>query len=180
MDIGIISVRYAKALYKYASEHKEEEKVFREMLTLTESFNAVHKLQSTLLNPILTDEKKYQLLIKACCGSNEISDSVQRFIKLIICKRRAQFMLFIAYSYISLYRKDKNIVNSVLTVPAEISTKFIAHLQKLIESKTNSKVEFQTKIDKEIGGGFILEYDTYRLDASMRTQIERIRRILKE
>ena len=28
MDLGIISMRYAKALLKFAAEHKEEERVY--------------------------------------------------------------------------------------------------------------------------------------------------------
>ncbi|MBR1446518.1 MAG: F0F1 ATP synthase subunit delta, partial [Alloprevotella sp.] len=44
--------------------------------------------------------------------------------------------------------------------------------------RTRSKVEFSTVVDPELGGGFVLEYDTSRLDASLRTQIQELRRTL--
>ena len=40
-------------------------------------------------------------------------------------------------------------------------------------------MEFEVCVDEKIEGGFILEYDTYRLDASLRTQLDQIHRELK-
>ena len=41
-----------------------------------------------------------------------------------------------------------------------------------MESKSQNHVEFEVRIDKDIQGGFILDYDTFRLDASLRTQLK--------
>jgi F-type H+-transporting ATPase subunit delta len=44
----------------------------------------------------------------------------------------------------------------------------------LVESNTNGTVEFETEVDADIIGGFILEYDTYRMDASVKTRLNTI------
>ncbi|MBR5928383.1 MAG: F0F1 ATP synthase subunit delta, partial [Prevotella sp.] len=40
--------------------------------------------------------------------------------------------------------------------------------------KTNGTVEFESEVDPDIIGGFILEYDTYRMDASVKTKLNSI------
>ena len=47
------------------------------------------------------------------------------------------------------------------------------------ESKTNGTVEFETEVNPDIVGGFILEYDTFRMDASVRSKLNNILNTLK-
>ena len=44
----------------------------------------------------------------------------------------------------------------------------------MVESKTNGAVEFETEVNPDIIGGFILEYDTYRMDASIKNKLKTI------
>ena len=53
-------------------------------------------------------------------------------------------------------------------------------MKQLVESKSLGTVEFQTEVNPEIIGGFILEYDTYRMDASVKTKLNTILTQLKK
>ena len=50
----------------------------------------------------------------------------------------------------------------------------------MVESKTNGTVEFETVLNPDIIGGFILEYDTYRMDASVKAKLNSILQALKK
>ena len=52
-------------------------------------------------------------------------------------------------------------------------------MRQMVESKTRGTVEFNTEVDPDIIGGFILEYDTYRMDASVKTGLRKILAELK-
>lgn len=65
MDIGVISVRYARALLKSAEEAKLEAQVYAEMQTLADSYLRVPELRFTIDNPMLAKDKKESLLIAA-------------------------------------------------------------------------------------------------------------------
>ena len=65
MDIGVISVRYARALLKAAAGAGQEDKVYHEMQTLTKSFIEVSGLRFTIDNPMLSKDKKKELIITA-------------------------------------------------------------------------------------------------------------------
>lgn len=179
MDLGIISMRYAKALLLFAQEQKEDDKVYAEMANLADTFLMVPALQQALLNPVLTNEQKEQLLTTAACGKTAPTNSLKQFIKLVLKKQRANIMMFVAHSYGTIYREQKHIIKSKLVVPTALTSDLIAKLQQMVEGKSKCKVDFQVKQDAAIGGGFILEYDTYRLDASVRTQLAKIKRELK-
>ena len=83
-------------------------------------------------------------------------------------------MQFIANSFISLYRKHNNLIRAKLTTASALDSATEAKLRRLVESKTNGVVEFTTEINSDLIGGFVLEYDTYRMDASVRTQLNTI------
>jgi F-type H+-transporting ATPase subunit delta len=50
-------------------------------------------------------------------------------------------------------------------------------MKQMVEAKTQGTVEFTTEVDPSIIGGFVLEYDTYRMDVSVQSQL---RTILKQ
>lgn len=179
MDIGIVASRYAKALLRFAMEKNEEKAVYAEMQRLDHSFRNVSALNTTLQNPILSHDQKVSLLCAACTESEEIAASTARFIRLVVEKKRADFMHFIATSFIHLYETEKHIVNARLTLSSPATEKIASRLQALVEARTHRKVHFDTKIDPSLEGGFILEYDDYRLDASLRGQFDKLRRELK-
>ena len=85
---------------------------------------------------------------------------------------------FIAQSYVSAYRKQQHLIHSKLTVPVALDDATIERLKSLVKAKTNNEVEFVVDIDPSIIGGFVLEYDTYSFDASIRTKLNRMKKQL--
>ena len=65
MDIGVISVRYARALLKSALDAKQEDTIYGEMLLLAKSYVEVPQLRQTIDNPMLSKETKQSLLTTA-------------------------------------------------------------------------------------------------------------------
>ena len=172
MDIGVISVRYARALLKCSTEACLEDKVYQDMQTLAKSYIDVPELRFTIDNPMIAKESK-EALLKAAAG-NEATKLTEDFIKLVWKEDRENVMQFIANSYITLYRKQKNVIRGKLTTAAEVTPAMEQKMRQLVESKTNGTVEFETEVKSDIIGGFILEYDTYRMDASVKTKLNSI------
>lgn len=178
MDIGVISVRYARALLKAAINAGQEDKVYHEMQTLAQCFIEVSGLRFTIDNPMLSKDKKKDLLITACGG--DASVLVVTFITLVLKEDRENMLQFIANSYITLYRQHKNIIRGKLTTATRVSDNTTKKMRAMVESRAKGTVEFETEINHDIIGGFILEYDTYRLDASVQKQLREILSQLKK
>lgn len=172
MDLGLISVRYARALLKASIAAKQSEKVYSDMLSVAESYLELPQLKATIDNPMLSKQQKESLLITAAAGTS--CDLTKSFFGLVLKEGREGIMQFIANSFISLYRKHNNLIRAKLTTATTLDSPMETKLRQLVESKTNGNVEFKTEVKPDIIGGFILEYDTYRMDASVKTQLNTV------
>ena len=178
MDIGVISVRYARALLKSATDAKIEQQVYAEMQLIAKSYIEVPQLRATIDNPMLSKDKKEALLLTA--AGKEPSALMKAFVQLVLKEDRESVMQFIANSYVTLYRQQKNVIRGRLITAAAVSPETEQKMRQMVESKTNGTVEFESQVNPDIIGGFILEYDTYRMDASVKTKLNSILNTLKK
>ena len=177
MDIGLISVRYARALLKSATDAKIEADVYKEMQTMAKTYAEVPQLRQTIDNPMLSKDTKQTLLLTAV--GEKPCELTKAFISLVLKEDRENVMQFIANSYVTLYRQQKNVIRGRLITAAAVSPATEQKMRQMVESKTNGTVEFETEVNPDIIGGFILEYDTYRMDASVKSKLNSILNSLK-
>ena len=111
---------------------------------------------------------------------DEVTPLTRAFIGLVLKEGREQVMQFIANSYVTLYRQQKNVIRGRLFTAAHVSAQTEQKMRQMVESKTNGTVEFETEVNPDIIGGFILEYDTYRMDASVKAKLNSILNTLKK
>lgn len=174
MDIGIVSSRYAKALYQFAVVHHQQDDVYTAMNILGNSYKEVPRLSIILENPSMNAQDKMHLL-QTASGDSGIA-CLDAFFKMVIRKGRVNMLPFIAQSFIRVYLEKKNMIQCSLTVPIRLSDTTIGRIKSIVESKTNKEVEFTLSIDPTIIGGFILEYNANCLDASVAGQLKAIRK----
>ena len=178
MDIGVISMRYARALLKSATDAKLEDTVYQDMMAMAQSYVDVPALRQTIDNPMLAKDKKESLLTVA--SGDKPCELTKAFIALVLKEDRENMVQFMANSYVTLYRKQKNVIRGKLTTAARVSAETEQKMRQMVESKTNGTVEFETEVNPDIIGGFILEYDTFRMDASVRSKLNTILTQLKK
>ena len=178
MDIGVISVRYARALLKSATDANIEESVYQQMQLIVNSYIDVPALRQAIDNPMLSKDKK-QVLLETAAGGEQVLPLVKDFIAMVLKEDRENMIQFMAASYVTLYRQQKNIIRGKLTTAVGVSPEMEQKMRQMVESKTQGTVEFETEVDPDIIGGFILEYDTYRMDASVKAKLNTILTALK-
>lgn len=173
MNSGMVSMRYARALLSYALENKVEDVIFSEMKTLSETLACESQLRATLENPVLSTIDKQQL-IQLATGS-QVSDAFVRFIELVLNQKRENHLQTIGLMYLDLYRKHKNITVGRLITACPVDDSTINKIKQLVQQKEEGSIEFVTEVDPKLGGGFVLYVGTYRLDASVKSQLTKIK-----
>lgn len=176
MNEGMISKRYARALLQYAVGQKAEDTVFSEMKRLAATFADEPKLRVAMENPMLSKENKLKLILAVV--DNKGSDCYKQFVQLVIDKMREKHLRNMALSYIDLYCEMKNINMGKLVTATEVDDATVEKMKALAQKVKPGKLEFETRVDADIDGGFVLYVDTYRLDASVKTQLNRIKQSL--
>lgn len=173
MNTGKISARYAKALFMFAEDNKHEELVYNDVKTLSKSFTEVPQLRETLANPTISKQKKKELLITA--AGTQVCTEFNRFLDLVIEHKREEYFQSICLVFQDLYRDKKNIITSTLITATPISAAEEERMRKAVQSVTDGTIEFQKEVDPDLIGGFVLNVETYQLDASIKSQLRSVK-----
>jgi F-type H+-transporting ATPase subunit delta len=179
VDKGRISTRYARALYDFALEKGEETKLYEEMKILLSQLSSFSSLHDTLKNPTVANENKIKLLTTAAGIS--VSNSYQSLSRLLVKNKREADIWLVALTYQLYYRRQKGMVVAQLTTAEAASDSLKEKLKIIIhQSLGDKKVDFINSVDPELIGGFVLKIDDYQLDASVQTQLYRLKKQLRE
>lgn len=174
MDTGTISVRYAKALLQYAEETNKQQSIYIEAITLKSNFQSYPKLCDAMTNPILSTNTKRNLL-RTAAGEN-ISEEFSKFIEIVLKHKRETVLLFIMNSFIDLYRRKNNISEGRIITTYPVADEVVERIRKIVVDATHGTIDITTSTEPNIEGGFIFDIGTYRLDASVASQMKKIKR----
>ena len=175
MVVGIHSLRHAKAMIEDAQEKGVEDKLYQEVLTLSYCLCAQPGLREALDNPVISTKEKLALVCTAADGNGKSTREFVHFITLVLRNRREGYLQFISLMYLDLYRKLKHIgVGKLITaVPVDKETE--DRIRSAAAHILHAQMELETVVDPSIEGGFIFDINDYRLDASIATQLKRVK-----
>jgi F-type H+-transporting ATPase subunit delta len=130
------------------------------------------ELTTVLISPSVSDAEKVQLL---CDAVPEAPMQYRRFAQLVVKQGRVTHLRYIAYAYISLYRQEAGILSVKLTTALPIDGELSQRVARLMTTDNpDAKLEIENVIDTTIIGGFMLEANSVRLDASIKSALSRI------
>ena len=175
MEVGVLSMRYAKAIIEYAQEKGVEDRLYNEFFTLSHSFRVQPGLREVLDNPVVSVKDKLALICTAADGNGESSREFVRFITLVLRNRREGYLQFISLMYLDLYRKLKHIGVGKLITAVRVDKETENRIRSAAAHILHAQMELETVIDPSIEGGFIFDINDYRLDASIATQLKRVK-----
>lgn len=175
MNEGLIPSRYAKALYKFALERGATQHVYELMRQLSASFAAEPSLQSVMANPFVADSDKNSLLDSAA-GASPADTDFHDFVKLLIDNKRIGMARAAALAYEDLYRRENNIYRVNLVSAAPLAPQEETRLKTIITKHLGgAKMEYNSTVDPELIGGFVVNIDSERLDASIKNELKQLR-----
>ncbi|MCC8119296.1 MAG: F0F1 ATP synthase subunit delta [Bacteroidales bacterium] len=175
MDQGLIPRRYAKALYEVASSRSLAQELYEHMRALEGAFAAEPQLSAAIKNPFVSDADKEALIVTASQakpGDKMIDD----LIRVLKENRRLDLVREIASAYQKVYREAQNIYRVKVIAAAPMGDAELDRLKKLIQSHLKgAKMEFSQEVDPDLIGGFVIDIDNERLDASVKNELKQLR-----
>ena len=104
-----------------------------------------------------------------------MSREFSRFITLVLRNRREYYLQYICLTYLDLYRKLKHIGVGKLITAVSVSRDVWERIRNSASALLHAQMELQTEVDPSIEGGFIFDINDFRLDASIATQLKRVK-----
>jgi F-type H+-transporting ATPase subunit delta len=175
MNDSKISVRYARAIFQSAQEKNILDKVYQDMIFISEICKN-KETKEFLHSPIIIPSKKEAIFHKMLEGN--VEKITLSLLDLIVKNGRESFIPAIARNFIHETKKFKGITESVLTTAIKVDDNVRKQIIDLISKVFNTKVELKENLDPEIVGGFILQVDDNYIDASIRNKLRKIKKEL--
>lgn len=178
MNIGIVSGRYAKALFMYAAKYGIEQEVYRETKWLSGCMIQYPQIKRILSNPVVHSSEKQNMLEQLFV--QPLSEEFHNFIQLVLKKKREDLLQSICFMYQEYYRTEKQILQVELVVATPVSEESKTRIVEKMEKLTRENIRLITTVDPEILGGYVLYWDTYRWDASIASRMRQIKKQIRE
>lgn len=163
--------RYAQSLLEVAVEKNQLESVYNDMLLVGSTIKDSRELSVLLNSPVIKSTKKASVL-KALFGA-KVGEDTTHFLKLVSERNRESLLQDIAFSFVSLYKKYKNIIVAEVTSAVKLDDIQKEKIIRLL--KTDDTIEMIEKIDPSIIGGFIVRVDDKQIDASILRELSDLR-----
>jgi F-type H+-transporting ATPase subunit delta len=74
-----------------------------------------------------------------------------------------------------MYRREEGIKAAVLTSAQPLNESLINQVKEILEKEFSAKVELSQKVDAKLIGGFVIRVEDRQYDASLSTQLKKIR-----
>lgn len=175
MDQGLIPRRYAKALYKFAQENGNDAAVYGLMKTLARSCEENPGVMQAVANPFVDSADKVTL-VSAAAGAGKDDRCFADFLKLLVDNKRIDLSRDIAIAYMDLYRKANRIYRVEVVTAGKLDAASMARLKELVERHLDGgTMEYSERVDPELIGGFVVNIDNERLDASVSNEFKQLR-----
>jgi F-type H+-transporting ATPase subunit delta len=169
-----LAARYAKSLIDLSIELGQLEQVYKDILYLKSVFASSKELVNFLNNPVITSDQKLQV-VKAL-DSERTGEVTKSFNRHLIKKHRENYLPEIAEAFIEQYKEYKGIYTVTLTtaMPASDDLKNTI-ISRIKQGGHMKEVELICIVQENIIGGFILEGNGKRIDASVAYDLAKIK-----
>lgn len=172
MNEGIVTKRYAKALFQAGEEEAKTEAIRKDidaiLLTIAES----EEFKQFLLSPIIKGPVKGRLFGEIFSG--KIEKITLTFLELLAKNRREQFLTSACIQYLALYNDSKGVKQGTITTSRPLSDDHRKEVLSYIKKKFKIDLDLVENIDESIIGGFKLRIEDKQLDASIQSKLKRI------
>lgn len=170
MSVTRIATRYAKSLIDLASQQGKLPQVSADVIALAEAAKN-RDLHLMLKSPIISPDKKNAAL-NALFGK-QMDSLTMAYLTLLVNKGREMYLPEIAAEFAAQYKVMQKITTVKVISASPLSDNVVDQLKArlLASGITHSNLEIVTSVDPKIIGGFVLEFDNKRYDASIANKL---------
>ena len=169
------AIRYAKALLELSIENSNLDEVSSDMRRIVESSNETNNFKVFLSSPVIKSDKKIKVLKVLFVGFEKLTSS---FIDLITKNKREYHLVEIAEAYLYLLKKHQQIVPVSITSARKLEKETLNQILDKMKSHVEGDFEVTEEVDESLIGGFIVRMDDKQIDASVLTQLNRMKQEL--
>ena len=173
-----VANRYAKSLLLLAEERGALECLENDIQLIEQTVSDSKDLNLMLASPIIKGDQKQRVLNAIFSG--KIGDEAMAFLQMVVKKGRERQLRAMVSSCADMIRKRKNIQSAEVITAVPMDNETRAQVTEALSRLHDGTVELKETQDPRIIGGFVLRVEDRMIDASVRRQLQTVRRRLTE
>lgn len=167
--------RYAKSLIDLSTERDQLDLVRTDMLYIQALCKASREFLNMLRSPIIKADQKEKMLVAVI--NEKVSELTAIFSNLLVRKGRERDLPEIANAFIRQYNALKGIHQVKLTTAVPVSEELRKSIEANVKKANNfTTVELETAVNEKLIGGFVLEFNSKQVDASIAFDLREIKK----
>ena len=173
------SKSYALALYELAKENSELNKVEDGIKGLKTLLSESSDFKEMVLNPIVTKEKKNQIIIEMA-DRYSFCQTLKKFMGFLTIKNRLFFLNQIIESFLSFASSSKGELKAKLFSSKELSKAELEKIRIELSENFKSALNIDYKYDPDLIGGIIIQVGSVMVDTSIKTKLKKLEKNMIE
>ncbi len=174
MFFSKVAVKYASTLYSESGTGGNAKAIYEDVESILDVFKENDNLSRVIQSPVFRESDKLAILLKILKGN--VDDSLVRFIEFLGIRERLSFTREIFAAYISVADREAGFKNLELSSAFELDDAEVAKLKKEFENYFKCKLKLKLTTNPGLLGGFVARTDEVVVDASVKNQLDKLRR----
>ena len=173
------SERYSRALFEVSRDSDDLDKVENDIKNFKLIYDKNLEVRNFIKDPsqIITEQNK---LVNLISDKLNFSKNVQKFLLLLIEKRRIFFVNKIIESFLRLCSQKRGEIKASLISSKELSQTELNDISTDLSKSMGSTLKFDCKVDKELIGGLKLQLGSIMIDTSIRNKLKKYEQAMLE
>ena len=173
------SERYSRALFEVSRESDDLDKVENDIKNFKLIYDKNLEVRNFVKDPsqIITAQNN---LVNLISDKLNFSKNVQKFLLLLIEKRRIYFVNKIIESFLRLCSQKRGEIKASLISSKELSQTELNDISTDLSKSMGLTLKFDYKVDKELIGGLKLQLGSIMIDTSIRNKLKKYEQAMLE
>ena len=173
------SERYSRALFEVSQDSDDLDKVENDIKNFKLIYDKNSEVKNFIKDPsqIINEQNK---LVNLISDKLNFSKNVQKFLLLLIEKRRIFFVNKIIESFLRLCSQKRGEIKASLISSKELSQTELNDISMDLSNSMGSNLKFDYKVDKELIGGLKLQLGSIMIDTSIRNKLKKYEQAMLE
>ena len=164
---------YSEALFDAARGEGKIDEIREQLGAFADALEQHRELNSFFFSPSFSSREKKEGVERVLVGAEEI---FVNFLNVLIDNHRMPVIFRIRKQYEELWREENKLLPVEITSAVELDEDVARRIAERVEQQTGRRVELTRRVDDAILGGLVVRVSNMILDASIKNQLERLRR----
>jgi len=169
-------LKYLSALFDLCEQKGIVEEIKESLVSLSRLAEESQELREFIHNPRAGKKEKKRVLLEILEGGHPL---FLNFVCLLVDRGREGVLLFAGDEFSNLLRQSENVLMAHVETVHDFDDAFRADLKARLGSLTGKTIELVEKKNEELLGGIRVIFGSKMIDASVKSRLESMRRILK-